>query len=97
MDWLGPASCKEGRFDTFSDAAIRFYLIVINMLGLVLRQSMGMVANLLKLSELDRPVPDHSTLCRRQKSLQICISHRPNFNGLYLLMESIGVKNSLRG
>jgi len=76
MDWLAPASGKRGRSDKFSDAAIQFCLMVKNGFGLGLRQAMGMIACLLKLWGLGWPVLDYSTLCRRQKNLQVCISYR---------------------
>lgn len=92
MDWLAPGSGKRGRAEKFSDAAIQFCLMVKNLFGLALRQSTGMVASLLKLSGLDWPMPDYSTLCRRQQRLQVCISYRPNPKGLHLLVDSTGVK-----
>ena len=35
-----------------------------------------MVASLLRLAGLDWPVPDYSTLCRRQKTLKVQIPYR---------------------
>jgi len=87
MDWLAPKGGKQGRAEKFSDAAIQFCLMVKNLFGLALRQTCGMVASLLKLSSLD-----NTTLCRRQQHLQVCISYRANPNGLYLLVDSTGVK-----
>ena len=92
MDWLAPGNGKRGRAEKFSDAAIQFCLMVKNLFGLALRQATGMVASLLKLSGLDWPMPDYSTLCRRQQRLQVSISYRPNPNGLHLLVDSTGVK-----
>lgn len=40
---------------------------------LPLRQTTGMVAGLLKMANLDRAVPDYTTLCRRQKTLAVQI------------------------
>ncbi|WP_446808515.1 IS5 family transposase [Methylomonas sp. 2BW1-5-20] len=92
MDWLAPGSGKRGRAEKFSDAAIQFCLMVKNLFGLALRQASGMVASLLRLSGIDWPTPDYTTLCRRQQHLQVCISYRPNPNGLHLLVDSTGVK-----
>lgn len=92
MEWLAPASGKGGRAEKFSDAAIQFCLMVKNLFGLALRQVTGMVESLLKLSCLDWPTPDYSTLSRRQQRLQVCISYCPNPNGLHLLVDSTGVK-----
>jgi len=92
MAWLAPGSGKRGRAEKFSDAAIQFCLMVRNLFGLALRQACGMVASLLKLSGLDWPTPDYTTLCRRQQHLQVCISYRANPNGLHVLVDSTGVK-----
>jgi len=92
MDWLAPPNGKRGRADKFTGAAIQFCLMIKNLFGLALRQAMGMVSSLLKLSGLHWPVPDYTTVCRRQQHLQICISYRPNPKGLHLLLDSTGIK-----
>ncbi len=73
MEWLAPASHRPGRPQTFSDAAIQFCLSIKVLFGLAMRQTIGMVASLLNLAGLDWPVPDFSTLCRRQRSVTIQI------------------------
>lgn len=92
MAWFAGKSGKRGRSDTFSDAAIQFCLMVKGLFGLPLRQTTGMVASLLKLAKLDWPVPDFSTLSRRQKDLKVMIPYRPCTQGLHLLVDSTGVK-----
>ena len=59
---------------------------------LPLRQTAGMVASLLKLAGLDWPVPDLSTLCRRQKNLAVQVSYRGADGPLNLLVDSTGIK-----
>lgn len=51
-----------------------------------------MVASLLCLAGLDRPVPDYSTLCRRQKTLKVQIPYRRADGPMDLLMDSTGIK-----
>ncbi len=51
-----------------------------------------MVASLLRLAGLDCPVPDYSTLCRRQKTLQVQISYRRADGPLNLLVDCTGIK-----
>ena len=48
----------------FSDTAIQFCLTIKALFKLPLRQTTGMVASLLKIADLDWPVPDYTTLCR---------------------------------
>jgi hypothetical protein len=50
-----------------------------------------MVESLLRLAALDWPVPDFSTLSRRQDGLQVHIGYRPSA-ALQLLVDSTGVK-----
>ncbi len=92
LQWSGLASGKRGRTPLFSDAAIQFCLTIKALFGLALRQAMGMVESLLKLAGLSWPVPDYSTVCRRQKTLKVRIAYRPAAQGLHLLVDSTGLK-----
>ena len=47
------------------------------LLGLPLRQTTGLAASLLRLAKLNWPVPDYSTLGRRQRDLTVTIPCRP--------------------
>ncbi|PWJ21407.1 Transposase DDE domain-containing protein [Jannaschia seohaensis] len=71
MDWHAAPSGKRGRQQTFSDAAIQACLTIRVLFGLPLRQTTGFMASLLTPAGLDWPVPDFSTLCRRQKTLAV--------------------------
>ncbi|UTH73052.1 IS5 family transposase [Chromobacterium sp. IIBBL 290-4] len=92
MRWHGSAVGKRGRTPTFSDAAIQFCLTIKCLFNLALRQAVGMVQSLLKLAGLDWLTPDYSTVCRRQKHLQVAIPCRPTTTGLHLLIDSTGIK-----
>ena len=93
MEWLASPSGRPGGPETFSDAAIQFCLSMKVLFGLALRQTIGMVASLLKLAGLeDWPVPDFSTLCRRQRTVTIQIPYRRSGGPLNLLVDSTGVK-----
>jgi hypothetical protein len=92
MEWCAPKRGRPGRPETFSDAAIQFCLSIKVLFGLALRQAIGMVASLLKMAGLDWPVPDFSTLCRRQKTVSIQIPFRRAGGDLNLLVDSTGVK-----
>lgn len=92
MEWLALPNGRRGRPATFSDAAIQACLTLKALFGLALRQTSGMVASLLELAKLDWPVPDHSTLCRRQKDLAVTIPYRPSRGVLHLLIDSTGIK-----
>ena len=55
----------------FSDAAIQSCLMVKALFGLPFRQTTGTVSSTLEIARLDWPVPDFSTLSRRQKILSM--------------------------
>jgi hypothetical protein len=92
MQWLAAPSGKRGRQRTFSDAAIQFCLSIKGLFRLALRQTLGLVESLLRLAGLDWPVPDYSTVCRRQKTLQVQIGYRPGAQPLQLLVDSTGIQ-----
>ena len=92
MIWRAPRDGRPGRPPVFSDAAIQFCLSIKVLFKLPLRQTAGMVASLLKLAGLDWPVPDFSTLCRRQKTLAVQVPYRRADGPLNLLVESTGIK-----
>lgn len=60
--------------------------------GLPLRQTVGLVASLIEMAGLDWPVPDYSTLCRRQARIQVLIPYRRSGAPLNLLIDSTGIR-----
>lgn len=92
MHWRAKPNGKRGRDQTFSDAAIEFCLTIQGLYRLPLRQSLGMVQSLLQLAGLDWPVPDYSTISRRQSTLQVRLPYRPKKGALDLLVDSTGIK-----
>lgn len=100
MAWLSAPSGRPGRPAHFSDSAIELCLTLKMLFSLPLRQATGLVASLLKallsgvegLAGLDWPVPDYTTLCRRQKTVVVPLGGQPSSGGLHLLVDSIGIK-----
>lgn len=92
VTWLAPRDGRPGRPPVFSDAAIQFCLSIKVLFKLPLRQTSGMVASLLRLSGLDWPVPDFSTLCCKQKTLAVQIPYRRADGPLNLVVDSTSVK-----
>ena len=56
------------------------------------RQTTGFVQSLLRLIGLDWSVPDFSTVCRRQKTLNVSLPYRGGPDPLNLLIDSTGIK-----
>jgi hypothetical protein len=92
MNWHGQANGKRGRSPSFSDEAIQFCLSIKCLFSLPLRQAMGMTHSLLQLAGLAWPVPDYSTVSRRQKTLRVAIEVVRTTTGLHLLVDSTGIK-----
>ena len=74
------------------DAAIWFCLIVNVLFGLPLPQTIGMVFSILSSAGLDWPIPDFSTLSRRQKTITVEISSRLGAGPLNLLVDRTAMK-----
>jgi len=83
--WYAQPQGKHGRNQIYSDAAIQCCLMIKSLFRLSLRMVTGFVQSLIKLCGLDWIAPDYSTLCRRQKHIDIAIhSHKSNDGHLFL-------------
>jgi IS5 family transposase len=60
--------------------------------GLALRQTEGLIGSVIGLLGLDLAVPDHSTLSRRAKTLEVPHLRRAGTGPLHLLVDSTGLK-----
>ena len=64
---------------------------------MLLRQTTGFIQSLLRLVGLDWAAPDFSTLCRRQKTLNVSLPYRGSTGPLNLLIDSKGNKAEGKG
>jgi hypothetical protein len=62
---------------------------------LALRQSEGLIGSIMRMLEIDLPVPDHTTLSRRACGLPVQMPRRNETGELHLIVDSTGLK--LRG
>ncbi|WP_333652428.1 IS5-like element ISAha1 family transposase [Acinetobacter johnsonii] len=90
--WYAQPKGKHGRNQTYSDTAIQCCLMIKSLFHLSLRMVTGFVQSLIHLCRLDWTAPDYSTICRRQKHIDIAINYQKNSNGLQLLVDSTGLK-----
>ena len=65
------------------DLAIQYCLMIKSPLRLSLRMVTGFVQSLIHLCRLDWTAPDYSTICRRQKHIDIAINYQKSSNGLH--------------
>src|ERR671910_1740290 len=67
--WRAAPRTTPGGQARYSDLAVETALILRTVFHQPLRQTEGLVGSLLELMGLDLPVPDHSTLSRRSRTL----------------------------
>ena len=90
--WYAQPKGKHGRNQTYSDTAIQCCLMIKSLFHLSLRMVTGFVQSLIHLCRLDWTAPDYSTICRRQKHIDIAINYQNSSKGLQLLVDSTGLK-----
>ncbi len=91
--WRAPPSGKPGGQRTYADIAIEAALTIRMVFHLPLRQTEGFLRSLAHMLEVEIPVPDHTTLSRRLKTLgeipfRAVASHRP----IHLFIDSTGLR-----
>ncbi len=92
--WRAVPRTTPGGQARYSDLAIETSLILRAVLHQPLRQTEGLVGSLLELVGLDLPVPDHSTLSRRARTLAVAPQIWTASGPVNLLVDSTGVKLS---
>ena len=90
--WRAAPRTTPGGQARYSDLAIETSLILRAVFHQPLRQTEGLVGSLLELMGLDLPVPDHSTLSRRARTL--AVAPQAASGPVHLLVDSTGVKLS---
>src|SRR3954464_6794563 len=90
--WRAAPRTTPGGQARYSDLAIETSLILRTVFHQPLRHTEGLVGSLLELMGLDLPVPDHSTLSRRARTL--AVAPQAASGPAHLLVDSTGVKLS---
>src|SRR3954464_7230082 len=98
--WFTAEAIEGGRAETrataggqpwYSPLAILTALTLRAVFRLALRQTEGLIGSVLRLLGPDLPVPDHSTLSRRAKTLEVpCLRPRREGEAIHLLVDSTG-------
>ena len=91
--WRAPASGKPGGQRTYSDLDIEAALTIRMVFHLPLRQTEGFLRSLADLPEVELPIPDHTTLSRRLKTLgKVPVCTAVNDQPIHLLIDSTGLR-----
>ena len=88
--WRAVPRTTPGGQARYSDLAIETSLILRAVFHQPLRQTEGLVGSLLALMGLDLPVPNHSTLSRRARTLAVAPHARTASGPVHLLVDSTG-------
>jgi len=89
--WKPAPSEKRGGQRKFSDHAIETALALRLVFKLPLRQAEGFLRSVLSLMDLDLEAPDHTTLSRRSRQLEIQLANVPVQQPLHLIVDSTGL------
>ena len=69
--WTAPRNGKRGGQQAYSDIAVESALSLRLIFHLPLRQTEGFLGSIFKLMGLDLPCPDHTTLSRRNRTVDV--------------------------
>ena len=90
--WEPRSTGRRGGQQKYSDLAIETALTLRLVFNLPLRQTEGLLNSILRLMGLEIQAPDHTTLSRRCRKLQILPSARPPGGEIHLVVDSTGLK-----
>jgi hypothetical protein len=90
--WRAAPRTTPGGQARYSDLAVETSLILRTVFHQPLRQTEGLVGSLLGLMGLDLPIPEHTTLSRRARTL--AVAPQAVSGPVHLLVDSTGVKLS---
>jgi len=93
--WKAQPRTTPGGQRHYSDLAIETALTLRAVFRLALRQSEGLIGSIMRMLDIDLPVPDHTTLSRRGSGLPVHTRGRNGTDELHLIVDSTGLK--LRG
>jgi hypothetical protein len=90
--WTPRGRRKRGAQRRYSDLAIETALTLRLLFRLPLRQTEGFVASLLRFMDLDLKSPDHTTLSRRAKKLEVELPSIGKRSTIHLVVDSTGLQ-----
>ncbi len=81
-----------GASRTYSDLAIECALVLKSVYHLSLRAAQGFLSSVVELMRLTLPIPDYSTVSRRQGALQIPVSALRRSSPRHVVIDATGLK-----
>ena len=89
--WLYAGEKQRGSQFDYSDKAIEIMLTIKEVFHLTNRGVEGFMRSVFVMMKIDLPVPDHSTLSKRGKTLKVKLPKKVN-GGLNMVFDSTGLK-----
>jgi len=89
--WLYTGKKQRGSQFDYSDKAIEIMLTLKEIFHLPNRSVEGFVRSLFQMMKIDLPVPDHTTLSKRSKTLKVNLP-KQSAGSLNVVMDSTGLK-----
>lgn len=83
---------NRGHPRQYTETAILTMATLQELYHLPLRQTEGLVGSILALLQVELPVPDYSTLCRRRATLEVPLPRTRRGEALHVVVDSTGVK-----
>jgi len=90
--WQAPTGEKPGGQPIYSHLAIETALMVRLVYGLALRQTEGFLQSISALLDLGLRIPDHTTLSRRSKELNVRLCPSVNHGPVHILVDGTGLR-----
>ena len=90
--WRAACRTTPGGQRRFSNLAIETTLMLGAVLRLPLRQTEGYVRSLMEVMKLDLAVPDHTTLARRRRTVDVQHRRWPRRGPVDIVIDSTGLK-----
>ena len=91
--WRHPGPFEgRGRPKVYADAAIQCALVLNSVFHLNLRTTQGFLQSIVALMALDLPVPNYSTVSRRQSAVDVRLSVGPTDRPRHVVIDSTGLK-----
>ncbi len=91
-DWQAPRRKTPGGQETYSNSAIVATLTLGAVYRLRLRQNEGFVRGLFSLMGVGVPIPDHTTLSRRRRTVEVDMHASAHARPTDIVLDSTGLK-----
>lgn len=91
-EWFAAPSGKRGAQTFYSDTAVEVLSVIRFRFGLTLRSTQGFAESIMQLMDIELPVPNYTTLCRRLPKLSPKLKAKLSGESIHVVIDSTGLK-----